>query len=184
MEGKDILKYIDIKRQEMYRNWQRVLPTNELFFDRWEKGRFVNSGEGTTIYDSSVIMGNVEIGKYVWIGPFTVLEGINGKLKIGDYCNISSGVQIFTHDSAKSVLTGGKQKFDVGDVEIGDNTYIGGMCIITKGVKIGNNCVIGANSFVNKDIPSYSIAYGTPAKVVGNIIINNNEVEYEYFTDK
>lgn len=184
MECERVLEYIEFKRKEMYKKWNRVLPTNELFFDRWEKGKLLNSGEGTTIYDSSVIIGNIEIGKHVWIGPFTVLEGINGKLKIGDYCNISSGVQIFTHDSVKSVLTGGGQKFDVGDVEIGNNTYIGGMCIITKGVKIGSHCVIGANSFVNKDIPSYSIVYGTPAKVVGKVIINNSEVEYKYFNNQ
>lgn len=181
MESKTFLEYIEAKRKEMHEKWNRVLPTNELLFDRWEKGKLLNCGEGTTIYDSSVIMGNVEIGKNVWVGPFTVLEGIHGKLKIGDHCNISSGVQIFTHDSVKSVLTSGAQKFDVGDVEVGNNTYIGGMCIIAKGVCIGSYCVIGANSFVNKDIPSYSIAFGTPAKIVGKVVVNNNEVEYQYF---
>ena len=45
---------------------------------------------------------------------------------------------------------------------------------ITKGVKIGNHCVIGANSFVNKDIPDNCIAFGTPAKVVGKVLITKN----------
>lgn len=181
MDMNEVLRFIEVKRKDMFEEWNRVLPTNELFFDRWEKAEFLNCGEGTTIYDSSVIMGNVEIGKNVWVGPFTVLEAINGRLKIGDHCNISSGVQIFTHDSVKSVLTSGKQGFEIGDVEIGNNTYIGGMSIVTKGVNIGDHCVIGANSMVNKDIPSYSIAYGTPVKVVGKVIIKDNNVEYKYY---
>ena len=57
---------------------------------------------------------------------------------------------------------------------IGNNCFIGTYSIITKGVKIGNHCVIGANSFVNKDIPDNCIAFGTPAKVVGKVLITKN----------
>jgi serine acetyltransferase len=50
-------------------------------------------------------------------------------------------------------------------VIIGDGTWIGeNACII--GVKIGKNCVIGANSTVTKDIPDYCVAVGSPAKVI------------------
>ena len=50
-------------------------------------------------------------------------------------------------------------------VEIGDGTWLGeNVCII--GVKIGKNCVIGANSVVTKDIPDYSVAVGSPAKII------------------
>lgn len=179
--GENIEEYLSCKRNQMWEKWERVLPTNELLFDRWEKAKMLNSGEGTSVYDSSLIFGEVEIGKNVWIGPFTILEGLNGRLKIGDYCSISSGVQIYTHDSVKYSLTSGKLGYEKGNVEIGNNTYIGSMTIINKSVKIGEYCVIGANSFVNKDIPSYSIAFGTPAKIVGKVEIRNDDVKFHYF---
>jgi len=52
-----------------------------------------------------------------------------------------------------------------GEVIIGDNSWIGdGVTIIS--CKIGKNCIIGANSVVLKDIPDYSVAVGSPARVV------------------
>lgn len=173
--------YIEKKRDSLYNKWNRVLPTNELFFDRWEKAKYVNCGEGSNIYDSSIIMGNVIIGKNVWIGPFTVIEGINGDIVIGDNCNISSGVHIYTHDTSLHVVSGGKLPFKKGDVHIGNNTYIGSMSIIKENLKIGNNCIVGANSFVNKDIPDNYVAFGTPAKLIGKVVNQNGDIKIEYF---
>lgn len=51
-------------------------------------------------------------------------------------------------------------------VEIGDGTFVGIGVVILPGVRIGPRCVIGANSTVVRDIPAYSIAVGSPAKVV------------------
>lgn len=174
-------EYLAGQRDVMREKWNRILPSNELLFDRWEKAAMLGAGRNSSIYDSSVIMGDVEIGESVWIGPFTVLEGINGKIWIGDYCHISSGVQIVTHDSVKYVLTGGKADFSKGDVIIGCNTYIGGLSIISKNTTIGSHCVIGANSLVTRDIPDYSIAFGTPAVVKGRVVIKGADVTFEYF---
>lgn len=55
---------------------------------------------------------------------------------------------------------------DAGPIEIGDNVWIGMNSVVLPGVKIGNNVVIGANSTVTKNIPSNSIAFGSPCKVV------------------
>ncbi|MGD9569048.1 MAG: DapH/DapD/GlmU-related protein [Sedimentibacter sp.] len=181
MFEEEIENYINKKRDYIYKTWNRVLPTNELFFDRWDKAKYIKCGEGTSIYDSSIIMGEVNIGKNVWIGPFTLLEGINGKITIGDNCNISAGVQIYTHDSSMYVISGGKIPFKKGDISIGNNTYIGSMSVIKENIKIGNYCIIGAGSFVNKDIPDNSVAFGTPAKIVGKIIIKNEEIRVDYF---
>ena len=52
---------------------------------------------------------------------------------------------------------------------IGNNVLIGNGSIILKGVKIGDNVVIGAGSIVTNDIPSNSLAFGNPAKVIKNI---------------
>jgi acetyltransferase-like isoleucine patch superfamily enzyme len=54
------------------------------------------------------------------------------------------------------------------EVSIGENTWIGENVSIV-GAKIGKHCIVGANSFVNSDIPDYSIAVGSPARVIKNI---------------
>ncbi len=54
------------------------------------------------------------------------------------------------------------------EVIIGENTFIGQRCTILPGVTIGNNCIIGACSLVNKDIPDNSVAAGIPAKVLAS----------------
>ncbi len=160
-----IIDAIFSKRETVNKRFHRTLPVGDYISDRWEKAKFLNFGEESSIYDSSLVFGNVKVGKNCWIGPFTVLDGSGEILTIGDNCDISAGVQIYTHDTLNRTLLNGK--IEKGCVTIGSNCYIGPNSIISKGVHIGNNVVIGANSFVNKDIPSYSKAFGTPAKIVG-----------------
>lgn len=155
------------KRELVYKNFDRTLPIGDYISDRWEKAKFLKFGDKSSIYDSSLVLGNVKVGKNCWIGPFTILDGSGGELIIGDNCDISAGVQIYTHDTVNRTTK--NQNIEKENVTIGSNCYIGPNSIISKGVHIGNNVIIGANSFVNKSIPSYSKAYGTPVKIVGNI---------------
>ena len=53
-----------------------------------------------------------------------------------------------------------------GGIIIEDDCWLGSHVTVTKGVRIGKGSVIGANSVVTKDIPPYSVAVGTPAKVI------------------
>jgi len=53
-------------------------------------------------------------------------------------------------------------------IKIGDNVWVGMNSVILSGVTIGDNVVIGANSVVTKDIPSDSVAVGSPCKVIKN----------------
>lgn len=143
--------------------------------DRWEKAQMLGFGEGTSIYDSSVVIGDVRVGSNTWIGPFTVLDGSGGGLSIGDNCSISAGVQIYTHDTVSRALSGGMDPICQAPTWVGSNCYFGPNAIISKGVKIGNGCVIGANSFVNCDVPDGYRAYGTPARVFRNPVIVDGE---------
>uniref|UniRef100_A0A7C2P0R8 Acyltransferase n=1 Tax=candidate division WOR-3 bacterium TaxID=2052148 RepID=A0A7C2P0R8_UNCW3 len=165
----------------MKQKWKRDLPLEELLFDRWERAKQLGFGEGTSIYHNSYVYGDVKVGKYTWIGPFTILDGTGG-LEIGDYCNISAGVQIYTHDTVKWALSGGKAEYERMPVKIGNCCYIGPLSVITKGVEIGDNSLIGAFSLVNKNIPRNSIALGIPAKVVGKVEISEEgDVKLIYF---
>ncbi|WP_022852145.1 acyltransferase [Limisalsivibrio acetivorans] len=145
------------------RDYNRILPSGDYLMDRWEKARLAGFGEGTSIYDSSVVIGDVRVGKNTWIGPFTVLDG-SGGLSIGDNCSISAGVQIYSHDSIKWALSGGQDDYEYAETSIGSNCYIAPNVIIQRGVTIGDGCIIGANSFVASSIPAGHKAYGNPAK--------------------
>jgi len=163
---KSILELYKWLRKGMRQKWKRDLPFEEMIFDRWERAENIGFGEGSSIYHNSYVYGDVTVGKNSWIGPFTVLDG-SGSLIIGDYCSISAGVHIYTHDTVKWALSGGKAEYEQAPVRIRNYCHIGAQTVIAKGVTIGDHCVIGACSFVNRDIPSRTIAIGTPCKRTG-----------------
>lgn len=146
--------------------FHRTLPFGEYIVDRWEKASLLGFGEGTSVYDSCVILGDVRVGKNTWIGPNTLLDGSGGGLTIGDNCSISSGVQIYTHDTVKKTISGGIEPIEKAPTSIGSDCYLGPNVVVVKGVNIGDKVIIGANSLVLKDIPSNTKAFGTPCIVI------------------
>lgn len=143
----------------------RNLPFADVFFDRWEKANFLNFGEGTSVYDSCHVFGNVVVGKNTWVGPFTILDG-SGGLQIGNFCSISAGVHIYSHDTVNWATSGGEAPYEYAHVEIGNRCYIGPHSIIASGVVLGDGCIVGANSFVNKSFPAGSKIAGSPARII------------------
>jgi acetyltransferase-like isoleucine patch superfamily enzyme len=89
-------------------------------------------------------------------------------IEIGNYVDMNLNFTILTHDYATSVFLRTYKKFinSSGKVLLGDNIYFGKNCTILKGVTIGDNCIIGAGSLILNNIPSNSVAAGTPAKVI------------------
>jgi acetyltransferase-like isoleucine patch superfamily enzyme len=167
-------------RKEMKRKWKRDLPFEELLFDRWERAKNLGFGKGTSIYHNSYVYGNVKVGRNTWIGPFTLLDG-SGGLTIGDNCSISAGVHIYSHDSVKWAVSGGKAPYDHKAVQIGSHCFIGPHSVVRSGVKIGKHAVIGAQSFVNRDIPDYAIAFGNPVRIVGRVFMDRKgKIEFRY----
>jgi len=98
----------------------------------------------------------LKLGEYTDIGAFTY---INAKFGVV----IENNVQIGSHCSIYSVSTIDGKK---GEVILKKNCKIGAQSIIMPGITVGENSIIGAFSFVNKDIPANVVAFGVPVKIV------------------
>ena len=160
------------------KEYNRILPLPDMVVNRWEKATLCGFGEQTSIYDSALVLGDVTVGEHTWIGPHVILDGAGAPLRIGNYCSISAGVQVYTHDSVKWAVTGGKAGYEYAPTTIGSHVYLGPHTIVAKGMNIGSHVIIGAHSFVNKELPDFSVAWGQPVKIVGTIIINDDGLDY------
>ena len=93
----------------------------------------------------------------------------------GSGCGI--GVKLLTHN-AMNIQHG---SFSFGPIKVGKNARIGAYSVILPGVTIGEGSIIGAHSLVSEDIPPYSIAFGSPAKVIRELTDDEKRmVDKEY----
>ena len=95
------------------------------------------------------------MGKGTDIGAFTYIQAQEG-VEIGDFAQLGS------HCSVYSVSTIDNKK---GKVVVGRNTRIGSHSVIMPGVTIGPDTVVGAMSFVNRNLPANTVAYGCPVRI-------------------
>lgn len=123
-----------------------------------------------------------DYGDHVFIGNNTYINYNccfldSAKVTIGDYVYMGPNCNIFTpchpihYELRKEKVT----EYAL-PVTVGSHSWIGGDVVITPGVTIGENCVIGVGSVVTKDIPDNSIAVGNPCKVIRQV--NDKDREY------
>lgn len=117
---------------------------------------------------------SVHIGPYVKIRKGFIFLGGKGQLYIRKYTVIAMNCTIIT-DGHKPVLgipqilAGANHINDrVSDIVIEEAVWIGINCTLLPGTKIGRGAIIGACSVVNKEIPPYAVAVGSPAKVIAS----------------
>lgn len=111
---------------------------------------------------------NLFIGDNVFINSnVTFIDA--APIRIGDHTMIAPGCVITTVEHPKSPSARRNFSCQAAPIDIGRDVWIGANCTVFPGVIIGNNVIIGANSVVNKDIPSNSVAFGAPAKVQRSI---------------
>jgi acetyltransferase-like isoleucine patch superfamily enzyme len=88
-------------------------------------------------------------------------------IRLGDHVVVSNNVRFLTHDGAVWVFRPDDPDLDVfGTIKIGNNVCIGINVILLPNTEIGDNCIVGAGSVVKGKIPSNSVVFGNPAKVV------------------
>jgi phenylacetic acid degradation protein len=126
------------------------------------------------VHPQAIVTGNVVIGKDVYIGPGCALRGDWGKIIISDGCNVQEnctvhmfpGITVLLKDSAHighgAVIHG---------ATIGRNCLVGMNAVIMDEVELGDECIVGALSFIKQGekIPSRSLVAGNPARIIKEI---------------
>lgn len=128
------------------------------------------------------VIGDPAIGDGTWIGAFTIIDG-SGGLVIGQGCDISSGVHIYTHSSARRCVSG--RRFDEVErqpVHIGDRVFIGANAVVNMGVTIGDEAVVGAGAVVTRDVPARTVVAGVPARPVATVQLGDDQSPRPDFT--
>ncbi len=111
--------------------------------------------------------GHLHIGDRVIFGHHCTLAAVE-YLAIGDDCLIAEMVSIRDHDHRfdRLDIPVREQGAVSAPVHIGRNVWLGAKVTVVKGVRIGDNAVIGANAIVTRDIPANAVAAGVPARVL------------------
>lgn len=156
-----MFQFVYLKRGKgsvIYRSVRKDLPP----FNKFEIGKY------SVVEDYSCLnnaVGDIIIGDFCRIG---LNNTVIGPIKIGDRVNISQNVVLIGldhvyNDVEKNLI---EQGVTTSKITIEDDTTIGANSVILSGITIGKHCFIGAGSVVTKNIPSYSICVGNPAKVI------------------
>lgn len=130
--------------------------------------------ESAFVHPNATVTGNVIIGKDVYIGPGAAIRGDWGGIVIEDGCNVQEnctihmfpGVTVRLKESAHighgAIVHGGT---------VGRNVLVGMNAVIMDNVEIGDECIIGALTFVPAEmkIPNRKVVVGNPAKIVKDV---------------
>ncbi|MCX6169573.1 MAG: transferase hexapeptide repeat family protein [Ignavibacteriales bacterium] len=134
------------------------------------------------VHKTASVIGNVSIGKNVYVGPGAVIRGDWGEIIIEDGCNVQEncvihmfpGVTVRLQESAHighgAIIHG---------ATIGKNSLIGMNAVIMDNADIGDECIIGALCFVPAEmkIPKRKVAVGNPAKIIKDV--SNEMLEWK-----
>lgn len=140
-------------------------PNNKIACKSFIAGNYLYMTEGVEIGRGGCKgpNSNVTIGNGVGIFENTIINP-SEPVDIGDNVGIGGEVMIWTHGAWLDVMQGFPADF--GPVKIGKNVWLPARSIILPNVEIGDNTVIGIGSIINKNIPSGSLAAGSPCKVI------------------
>lgn len=126
------------------------------------------------IHPQACVTGNVVIGKDVYVGPGAAIRGDWGQIIIEDGCNVQENCTIHLFPGVTTILKEGAHIGHGAIIHggtIGKNVLVGMNAVVMDRVDIGDNCIIGALTFVPADniIPERKVVVGNPAKIVKDV---------------
>lgn len=129
----------------------------------------IKFGNGGILKGGAIISSDTIIGDFSYIGRNCRIT----KAKIGRYVSIADDVfigqgehDLYRISNSALFYQDSNQVLTQGECLIQDDVWIGAGAIIRRGVTVGYGAVVGANSFVNRDVPPFAIVVGSPAKIV------------------
>lgn len=127
--------------------------------------------ESSFVHPQAVVTGNVIIGKDVYIGPGAAIRGDWGMIVIEDGCNVQENCTIHQFPGVTLTLKSGAHIGHgaiIHGANIGRDTLVGMNAVVMDRVEVGDECIIGALTFVPADtiVPPRSVMVGNPGKVV------------------
>ena len=130
--------------------------------------------ESSFVHPTASVIGNVVIGRDVYVGPGAALRGDWGGIEIEDGCNVQEGCVIHMFPGTTVVLEASAHVGHgavIHGARIGRNALIGINAVIMDNARVGEECIIGALTFVPSDmqIPARKVVVGNPAKIVKDV---------------
>ncbi|MBL7701416.1 MAG: transferase hexapeptide repeat family protein [Ferruginibacter sp.] len=130
--------------------------------------------ESSFIHPQAAVTGNVIIGKDCYIGPGAALRGDWGQIIIEDGCNVQENCTVHMFPGVTVILKAGAHIGHgaiIHGATIGKNCLVGMNAVIMDNVILGNECIVGALSFIKADevFESRSLIVGNPAKKIKEV---------------
>src|ERR1044072_2782586 len=130
--------------------------------------------ESSFVHEQAAVTGNIVIGKDCYIGPGAAIRGDWGAIVIEDGCNVQENCTIHMFPGVTVLL---KEGAHIGHgaiihgATIGRNCLVGMNAVIMDNVALGDECIVGALSFIKADekIPARSLLVGNPAKIIKQV---------------
>jgi acetyltransferase-like isoleucine patch superfamily enzyme len=154
------------------RSWIKA-PDQIVGSENIHIGNYTHIEKGAVLYaireySGLIYNGQINIGDYVYLNRMFNASSA-AKINIGNHVACGSNVSLLNYNHGWENIDrdiNSSPLFVCGDINIGDDTWLGSNVSVLGKVSIGKHCVVGAGSIVTHDIPDYSVAVGSPAKVI------------------
>jgi phenylacetic acid degradation protein len=130
--------------------------------------------ESSFIHPQASVIGNVIIGKDVYVGPSAVIRGDWGGIVIEDGCNVQENCTVHMFPGKTITLKAGAHIGHgaiIHGANVGRNCLVGMNAVLMDDVELGDECIVGALSFLKAgmQVPARKMVVGNPAQIVKDV---------------